>query len=98
MSDEIGSFIYGLISDPAFWIGGFVIPLIGLIVLWFVGRIMAAWNNIVQFFQPIQTPGQLPTEQGPSPFASLVGCLLATVGLLCIIGIIFILVSLAIVR
>jgi len=44
MSDEIGSFIYGLLSDPAFWIGGIVIPTIGLVILWFAGIIMEAVN------------------------------------------------------
>ena len=98
MSNEIGRFVYGLISDPAFWIGGIVIPTVGLVILWFTGKIMDALNNIVRFFRHTQTPGQLPTAQGPSPFSSLVGCLLSIVGLLCIIGIIFILISLAIVR
>lgn len=93
MRNEIADIIYYLISDPAFWIGGVVVPLIGLAILWLVGIIVEAWNHILQFFQPTAIPGQMPEEQGPSPFAYLTGCLWAIFWLILLVGGIVIVVS-----
>ena len=86
VNNDLVTLTYNLITDPAFWIGGIVIPLIALAFLAIGGAITRAWNNILQFFQSSETPGPLPTAPGPSPFQSLATCLWALILLIALIA------------
>lgn len=67
--------------QPEFWLGGFSLLVGAFIFLWFVGRVVAAWNTINQFF----TPTKKSDKPGPSPFRRVTNCLFSALFLFAIL-------------
>jgi hypothetical protein len=82
MEDFLSTYLQYM-RQPAFWWGGISLLAFTFFLLWLVGRMMAAWNTVNQFFSP--TRGADPNKPGPSPFARLTGCLLSILFLLAVL-------------